>query len=283
MISPEEKARKKQEQWDLIKWAYERTRKCVVTGPAAAVLLGIETLDWVEQVDLRRESGTNAGPRASARPGVIFRSGHLDEDEVMTTDGIRHVNGIRLLSDTFKYYGRLAALVSIESARNKWPSLTVEELLRRADHLPKSNGYKAFQELLRYSSGTSQSVLETLGRDALLAAELSEVHSIEYQVEVEFCDRTGWWRRSYLDMLINGVIGVEFDGLGKTSGEFGDPSVARAKERAREIGIQNEGFQILRVSWSDVVGGRFPDMVRRAILAREQGPKRLSIRDCRSD
>ncbi|GAB3078684.1 hypothetical protein [Corynebacterium aquatimens] len=264
----------KEGELELIKNVYARTRNCVVTGPAAAVLMGVATEMWVRHADLKRRSGTNAGRQTRNSKGAVYRSGGFDPSRVGTTHGVAHVSVTQMLLDTYRYYGRLAALVSMESARQKWPMLTTERLLDRASELPQANGIKPFRSLIRYSVATSESALETLGRDQIIQANLPGIISIEYQVTIEWADDTGRIRRARVDMLINGFIAIEFDGAGKLRGDFGEPLQTLIDERSRERGLQNRGYVFLRVTWNDIRDGRVAAMVRSLILATEQGPKR---------
>ncbi|GAB3086420.1 hypothetical protein CAQUA_02110 [Corynebacterium aquatimens] len=259
---------------ELIKRVHGRTKDCIVTGPAAAVLMDLATHEWVRQVDLKRRSGTNAGSRKQNKHGAVYRSGRFREDRVQTSHGIPHVDGTQMLLDTYRYYGRLAALVTLESARFKWQQLTTQYLLEQLDDVPSANGIRDFRRLIHYSVETSQSPLETIVRDQIIQADIPEVHSIEAQVKVTYIDGQGRVRTAWIDFMINNFLGLEADGEEKISGKYGDPTQVLLDERSRQIGINNKGIPIIRVTWDDAIHGRVPRIVQEALIAYSSTPRR---------
>lgn len=246
---------KRDQEKELIQRVVKATRKAVVTGPAAARLIGIATYSWVEKVDLVLPSDTHAMTSPHKQRDRVYRSAQLPDSNWSERDGMRTASLIRTLFDSYRYYGRREALVQIESARSKWPELTVENLLGRTKTLPRAKGLKGFRELIAYSGDTSASPLETVKRDAILRAiadgRLTGVETLEYQVGFSINDRYGMPAAAWVDFLINGHIIGEADGRLKKDGTFGDAADVTLKERHREVELQNEGAQVVRTGWFD--------------------------------
>ncbi|MCT2159331.1 hypothetical protein [Corynebacterium sanguinis] len=237
-----------------------RCRTSVVTGPAALRLHGIKTYRWVTIVDLALRGTARAFDTTTPSAGRTYRSGILRPEDITTVDGIAVVTGIRALFDTYRYHPRTDALVAIESARHLH-KLSAENLLDRARQLPRAKGLRGFRELIGYSAGTSQSPLETLGRDGILRAiasgTLTGVTNLEFQAERTILTARGEPRRALVDATINAFLGIEFDGKVKLSGIYGDPHRVIEEERMREKQLQNLGMVICRFGWGEVENGSY--------------------------
>ncbi|WP_146183411.1 hypothetical protein [Corynebacterium liangguodongii] len=233
----------------------------------------MKTLEWVTQVDLALRG--NARAFGAVAHGRVYRSGKLGPEEIVDIGGIAVTIGIRALFDTYRYYGRLDALVAIESARHLH-GFTAEDLLARAEGLPRSKGIVGFRELVGYSAGTSESPLETLGRDGIVRAiasgALDRVTSVESQVERTIRSEWGEPRRARIDAMLNGFVGIEFDGKSKLSGKFGAPTALTADERWREKQLQNVGMVICRFGWKEVVSGEYVRTIA-GLIARFPAPR----------
>ena len=243
--------------------------RAAVTGPAAARLMGLPTLEWVEAVDLRYLSGAKPGKQPKD-PRVVYRGGNIRQDLVQESNGIATVHLIQVLFDIYRYYGRLDALVPMEHLRFH-QQISQAALLNAAKRmLPRANGIRGFEGLVGWSAGTSQSPLETIGRDAVLRAEIPEAHSIEFQVGVVFEDRFAQQRFASVDMLINGWLVVEFDGRIKSDGTYGDGVTVLLRQLDRQHEIQALGFSVVRAGWRDVMGGKLIDDIRRLLRAQRK-------------
>lgn len=75
--------------------------RAAVTGPAAALALGLPTLGWAEAVDLRYLSGAKPGKQPKD-PRVTYRSGQLRSDLVQEHNGIATVHPIHVLFDIYR-------------------------------------------------------------------------------------------------------------------------------------------------------------------------------------
>lgn len=228
-----------------------RCKTAVITGPAAARWLGLSTYQWVKKVDLALPG--NSRTWGSKDPRKIYRGGLLRDAEFINHNGVRTATAIRAMFDSFRYHGRMEALVQIESARFKHPHLTTEYLLEKTQTLTQARGIKPFRELIRYSADTSASALETRFRDKLLTAiaagQLKGVETLEFQVGFQIMDADGWPTVAWADALINGFLIFEADGLEKNSGAFGDAAEALRRERHRETQLQNHGAVVRRAGW----------------------------------
>ena len=253
--------RKRKEEAALIMRVAAETKTAVVTGPAGVRWQGLATLDWVTKVDLLLPGTSKAWCASGQYPDRVYHGGALDPARYQTLNGVRVASLIQCLFDSYRYHGRLEALVQIESARWRWPELTTDNLLKRSHHLRRAAGIQAFEQLIRYSTHTSQSPLETLTRDTLLKAvnngQLARVESVACQVCFSICAADGSPTIAVVDFLINDFLVIEADGDMKTDGTFGEPELITQSERRREKELQNLGLVVLRVSWKSVSGGQF--------------------------
>ncbi len=241
--------------------------RAAVTGPAAALALGLPTLGWVEAVDLRYLSGAKSGKQPKD-PRVIYRSGRLRSDLVEEHDGIATVHPMQVLFDIYRYYGRLEALVPLEHVRFH-QRISQEALLDTTKRLlPRANGIRGFEELVEGSAGTSQSPLETIGRDAVLQAGIPEIEKIEFQVAFEYAGPFGEHRTAVVDMLINGWLVVELDGRLKYDGTYGAPTDVMLAELERQKQLQSLELAVIRAGWRDVMGGKLISDIRCLLRAR---------------
>ena len=194
-------------------------------------------------------------------PDRMYLSAGITDEEWHIYQGFRVATLIRTMFDTYRYCGRMPALVQIESARHKWDAYTQEALLEQSASLPRAHGLREFRELICLSTHHSESPLETLARHQILQAaergELSGVHTVEAQVNFVIRDLDGAIIYARVDLLINGYIAIELDGRVKTDGTFGDPVAVTLQERHREKELQNLGIIVRRFGWKAVMTGEF--------------------------
>ena len=271
--------KKRDAELQLIEDVASRCKSAVITGPAAARWLGLSTYQWVEQVDLALPG--NSRTWGDRDPRKIYRGGLLREGEYIVHNGIRTATGIRAMFDSFRYHGRMEALVQIESARFKHDHLTTEYLLEKTQTLTRARGMKPFRELIRQSADTSASALETRFRDKLLGAvasgQLKGVETLEFQAGFHITDANGWPTVAWADALINGFYIFEVDGREKTSGAMGDAAEALRRERHRETQLQNRGAVVRRVGWDAAEWDTLIGAANR-VLARYPGVHQLPNR-----
>ena len=251
--------KKREAELELIQDVAAKSKSAVITGPAAARWLGLSTYNWVTTVDLALPGETRPWKRGDAHR--IYRSGILTDQEYLVYKGVRTATAIRAMFDSFRYHGRTEALVQIESARWKYRHLTTEYLLDKTETLPKARGIAGFRKLIEHATDTSASALETIVRDAILRAiadgTLTGVVTLEFQVGLRIRERDGRPMMAWADILINGFLVVEADGLEKTSGVMGDAASMLRDERERETQLQNQGAVVRRVRWDRATSTEF--------------------------
>ena len=134
---------RREEERALISTVLGRRSKAVVTGPAAARVLGLSTLHWVTRVDLLYTSRSHARVKSTSAQ-VVVHNAKLAEEDFITEDGVRRVSVFRTLFDSYRYYGRMETLVQIESARFKWPELKKNDSNRHRESKTLRIAYSAF-------------------------------------------------------------------------------------------------------------------------------------------
>lgn len=259
--------KKRAAELELIQDVASKCKTAVITGPAAARWLGLSTYTWVTKVDLALPG--NSRTWGNKDPKRAYHGGLLRDAEHIVHNGIRTTTGIRAMFDSFRYHGRMEALVQIESARFKHSHLTTDYLLEQARALTQARGIKAFRALIEHSADTSASPLETIVRDTILRAiadgRLHGVHTLEFQVGFRIRERDGRPTVAWADILINGFIIVEADGVEKTSGVMGDAASMLRDERERETQLQNQGAVVRRVGWGNAKTPEFIAELQTAI------------------
>lgn len=129
-------AKRRRDELELIKDVASRCKTAVVTGPAAARWLGLSTYRWVQTVDLALPG--NSRTWGDTDRHRVYHGGLLRDAEYLTHNGVRTATAIRAMFDTFRYYGRMDALVQIESARFQHDHLTTDYLLAKTETLTRA-------------------------------------------------------------------------------------------------------------------------------------------------
>lgn len=224
--------------------------RAVVSGQAAARLLGLETLDIEEKVDLQLP-GVNKPHGPGTWPGnVRYRSTRLPDGQIERHHGIRVTSLVRTLFDIPRFHGTRHGVIAMDSALRQTPWLTKDVLRQRLAAYPPFPGVRSVRRAIDMSTGSSGSAQETIARLILLEADLPQITSIEYQVPVRYDNGR---RTFYVDILLNGWLIIEIDGANKYTGHYGDKTdeVLR-EERIRENILKNEGRHVLRFSPPDL-------------------------------
>lgn len=255
---------KPQGELEKVRKALASTRNVAATGPAALLAMGIPTLSALRTVDVRYRSSANAA--RTSNTSLRYLSGKLEPWEILEHHGITHVRAIRALFDTYRLYGRREALVPLEWLRFHH-QVSTEHLLRQAETLPAANGIRAFRGLIGDSAATSQSPLETIGRDVILQAELPEIETIEFQVRFDYAGTHGEHRVALVDVLINRFLAIELDGNIKYDGSYGAPHSVMMAELQRQKELQALGLVVLRAGWADVTEGKLVRDITRLVRA----------------
>lgn len=228
--------------------------RAVVSGRAAARLLGIEVHDWRDAtVDLTYRNRGRPPGRSRRQKGARYRSVYLPEEQVVTEHSISVTRIYRTLRDIAAWYGVLEGVVAMDSARRQWPGLTREKLRDNLLTGPRFKGKDNVRRAIDLSVPNAGSPKETHARYLLLLANLPGVETIELQVEV--LDEVSG-ARYVIDLVINGWIAVEIDGGVKYDGvTYGGTDDTVLQEREREKRLQNVGYLMLRTGDPEEVVG----------------------------
>ncbi|RSZ62411.1 hypothetical protein EAH68_09745 [Corynebacterium hylobatis] len=236
--------------------------RAVVAGRAAARLWGIDVLSEDRTVELLHTDGKQAGSRRTWPPNVLYRRGNLHAAEVYEEHGMRVTTIPRTLREIAARHGVLEGLVSIDSARTKWPELTRETLTEKLLEGVRFAGKARVREAIELSEPNSGSPLETKARYLIRKADLPGIETVEIQARID----TGPDEYFLVDILINGWLVIELDGRFKLDGTtFGSTDAVLRGERAREVAIQNTGKMVIRSGWEHLEtseDGQIPLLVR---------------------
>jgi hypothetical protein len=137
-------------------------------------------------------------------------------------------------------YGFVPGVCAVDSALRKG-LLTMPGLEDSIERLPPLR--RAFlSSVLAASDDRADSVGESRTRIVLTDA------GFEVRSQVSIDDESGFVGR--VDLLVDGVVVLEFDGLMKYAGR--DGREALAAEKAREERLTRLGYEVVRVTWSDL-------------------------------
>lgn len=136
--------------------------------------------------------------------------------------------------------GAVAGICAADDALHR-ELTTAAQIASAVRALPRTGRTRAGRFLAR-ADLRSESVGET--RVRLLLADLG--YSVEVQVEI--WDAKGFVGR--VDLLVEGLLVVEFDGLVKYAGNGG--AGVLVAEKQRESRLVSAGYGVLRLVWSDL-------------------------------
>lgn len=157
-------------------------------------------------------------------------------------------------------YGFQAGVCAVDSAVRQ--SLTTMPQLEAAIALFPPLRRGCLTSVLASADGGSDSVGES--RTRLICVDAG----FEVRSQVTIQDAAGFVGR--VDLLIDGVVILEFDGLVKYAGQDGREALAR--EKAREERLTRLGYEVVRIVWSDLDDP--VALVRRIIRARQVALRR---------
>ncbi|NHC15608.1 hypothetical protein G9H71_17645 [Motilibacter sp. E257] len=138
---------------------------------------------------------------------------------------------------------------------------SVQALASAADAMRRWPGIASARRVLQLADGRAESAGESLARVLLIALGYGHV---EPQAHL----RGSSGQRYRVDLLVDGLVVVEFDGRVK----YADPHLLRGREPAdvlraekrREQDLEDAGWQVVRLEWRDLFD---PEAVRRKVDA----------------
>ncbi len=218
------------------------TRAILLTRPemdaashhAAVLLHGVDT--WGVDLGVVDVAGA---VRAVRRRGRLRTHPRAVRSSTVVA-GVRCVPLSLALLQTAAWSGLVPGVCSMDDALHDG-RCTREELARLLDLLPQHEQPMALAALQRVQP-LSESVGES--RTRLLLEDLGL--RVESQVRLHLPSGA----RARADLVVEGVVVVEFDGLVKYAGADGRHALAAEKQRER--GIWDLGYEVERVIWSDL-------------------------------
>jgi hypothetical protein len=160
------------------------------------------------------------------------------------------------VAQTAAAFGSVAGVCAADDALHRG-LLTAERLSASVRSLPAQQRARVSRALVR-ANGSCESVGETRAR--LLLVDLG--YSVELQVDI--WDARGFVGR--VDLLVEGDLVVEFDGIVKYGGA--DGVAVLVAEKQRESRLTAAGYGVVRLLWSDLADpGEVAQRVRHALSA----------------
>jgi hypothetical protein len=218
----------------------------VVSHQSAAVLLGMPLWD----VPLDRAHITRTPPAWNdASRFLCCHVARLRDDDIVLVDGVPVTSPVRTALDLARSVSHEPAVVMLDAALHGG-LLSADALRDRLPDLLGVPGSRAAARAVAASDGRSESVGESRSRVALHRLGLAPSH---LQLEVTAADghlvaRADFaWRGARL-------VG-EFDGrikYGRLLRPGQDPGDAVFEEKRREDAIRDEGWGVVRWTWSDI-------------------------------
>lgn len=199
--------------------------------------------------------------RHESRSGTVTTHPLPPREPCLLGRGVPSVSTETALLQTAVRHGLKAAVVAADAALHRG-LVSVDKIGEAAARLDL--GVRSTRRVDRLRSlvdPAAESPGESLTR--LLLGGLG----LDFRTQVDIRDAAGFVGR--VDFLVEGRIVVEFDGLSKYAGADGREALAR--EKAREDRLRALGFEVVRLTWSDLDR---PERVAR--LVREARARALS-------
>jgi hypothetical protein len=222
-------------------------RPAVVSHQSAAVLLGMPL--WGARLD--RVHVTRRPPASTQTTGPLCcHVARLREDETTTVDGIRVTDVARTALDLARSLPFEPAVVVLDAAlhEGKLDRAVVEQ---RLVDISGTRGSRHAGRVVRFADGRSESVGES--RSRVVLHELGLAPSA-LQLELWRADG-GFLGRADFAWEEERVVG-EFDGrikYGRLLRPGQEPGDAVFEEKRREDAIREEGWGVVRWTWSDLM------------------------------
>jgi hypothetical protein len=238
----------------------------VVSHQSAAVLLGLPLWNMgLDRVHVTRRPPAWTGTSAVLRVHVS----RLRDDEIVEVDGIRVTGPVRTALDLARSVPSESAVVMLDAAMGAG-SLAKPLLQQRLMDIVGAPGSRSAARAVAFADGRSGSVGESRSRVVLHRLRLPPT---DLQFEVRGADGQLVGRTDFVweDAQLVG----EFDGrvkYGRLLRPGQDPGDAVFEEKRREDAIRDEGWGVVRWTWSDL---SHPDRLgQRVRRARDRGDAR---------
>ena len=234
--------------WDRKVWLHLRTARAVyhrldprvvVSHQSAALLHGLR----VAELDLTRVHVTKLSGAGRSGPLVCQHAARPAVDELIESDGVRMTAGGRAVVETIRAATYPVAVSVVDQALRRRVA-TAEELAAALRLFVNRPGIGVATRAVLFADSRAESPGES--RLRVLLADLGfPAPSLQveiYDVDGRFVARVDFlWERW-------GLI-VEFDGAVKYGGGGAETLMA---EKVREDRLRDLGYQVVRVSWSDL-------------------------------
>lgn len=232
--------------------------------------LSHRTALWVLGVDVlgrRLDVTVPRGHHLEARPGVRTHQAALPARELCDVDGLLVVSAARAVVDVARSEATASAVAVGDAAlrAGRTTPALVEAALARA---PGLRGCRAARTAVGLLDGRAESPPESVLRVALVSAGLPGV-----EAQVDLYEASGR-HAGRADLLIDGLVVVEFDGRAAHLAREGF-----AHERRRQNRLLEAGLELRRFSADDLTGPRLSaacqEVQRALVLARARPRHRL--------
>lgn len=209
-------------------------------------------------VDLARFDVCTAVTHVSVSGGLV-KHPWLGGAMVRWPDGVTTLDVARAVTTTAAASGVEAALVAADRALHD-RRLTLDELTAAVANAPGAVARARSGEVLRLVDPLSESAGETRTRLILSGAGLR----FQSQAPLRGVTSSVF---AYADFLVEGVVVVEFDGRVKyraASNGAKDAEEVVWAEKRREDRTREQGYEVVRITWSDL---DHPELVLRKVRA----------------
>lgn len=207
-----------------------------ISGRSCAIVHGLPTMAVPERPELTAIKEVRLGRRG---PHVFGAA--VTPDDLTQWYGVPVLTVARTLVDLGRHNRRDAIMAADAALRERVVEPEdIERALARAAGWP---GVRQTREVLALADGRAESAAESITRLALIDEGLPH---FEPQVRIHDRARGTHWRVDLLNEAA-GLI-IEVDGLDK----YRDDDV-RKQEKLRETRLEKLGYEVIRVTWDDVV------------------------------
>ncbi|MFF0343458.1 type IV toxin-antitoxin system AbiEi family antitoxin domain-containing protein [Kribbella sp. NPDC004875] len=232
---------------------YQLRGRVVVSHQSAVLLRGVR----VSELDLRRVHVTKRHGAGRSGTTVCQHGSSPPVDAVSDVDGVQATVGARAVIETVQAT-KYPIAVSVVDQALRLRIATAEQLTAALEPFAGRPGNRMARRAVEFGDDRAESVGESHLR--VLLADLGLPPPLP---QAEIRDRHGSFVARVDFLLEPYAVIVEFDGALKYGGGSPDALIA---EKAREDRLRDLGYQVVRVTWSDLADpGGLLHRIRRAI------------------